>query len=200
MSASRLTLSALALAGVTACSLQGGLTTFTDLTEWTTATSGVTTIEFSDLPAGTFVTDQYAPLGVTFTPGDDQIDFLPSIYPSDGYGLFGGYNGLAVPLPIIMEFSTPITSIGIRFPGSTKFELYSNGIKIGVTQNFFAIGDPTSFAGVISDIAFDRVVIPPVLGNVSMDTLFFGGAIPGPGALAVLLGGAVALRGRRRRG
>lgn len=190
---------ALVIGGV-APSLHGDIVPYSDLSAWTAATSAVTTIEFSEVPEGTFVTDHYASLGVLFTPGDDQTGINFDIWPSDGYGLRGGSTASGVPLPIIMEFVTPMTSIGIRFPGSMKFELYSNGIKVGESPNFFAFGDPTSFGGVISDIAFDRAVIAPVGGAVSMDTLFFGGAIPGPGGLVVLLGGVVGLGGRRRGG
>lgn len=174
--------------------------TYTDEAAWKAATPVVTTIQFSEIPAYSGVTDQYAALGVTFATGADYTAFIPSLWPSDGFGLHGGWSSQGFVLPIIMEFETPITSLAIRYPSVTKFLLYSNGVQIGETNQFLGF-NIWSFAGVVSDTPFDKLVVTSTVGANSMDTLFFGAPVPGPaGLVAFALGGIVAAaRSNRRR-
>ena len=192
------TLPALALAASLSSVGTAAFVTYTSLDQWTSATSGVTTINFSEFPTGTLVSTQYSPLGVTFVPGDDIIFADLGLFASDGVGLGGGGQGVG---PIEMEFSTPITSIGVRFPTIFKYELYSGQELIAVSQ-FTATNGGWSFAGIVSEIPFDRAILRNEFGGATViDTLFFGGAIPGPGGLAVLGAGAAlsGLTGGRRR-
>lgn len=177
----------------------GALVQYSDEQAWKSATPGVTTIQFTEIPLYSTVTDQYAALGVVFTPGDDFTFLNPSLWPSDGVGLKGGINQFGSPLPIVMEFDCDRTSIGWRYPAVTKFTLYADGVEVGASDSFFGF-DPWSFAGVISDIPFDKVVMSsPLGGNNSMDTLFFGAPVPGPAGSGVFVIAAFASRRRRRR-
>jgi hypothetical protein len=171
---------------------------YTDQVAWNTAVPSFTTIQFSEVPLYSSVTDQYAPLGVIFTPGDDWTDFNPALWPSDGFGLRGGFTQSGNVLPIIMEFETPLTSLAIRYPGSTKFLMFSGGIQIGETNSFYGF-NPWSFAGIVSDTPFDKLIISNTTGGAnSMDTLYFGGFVPAPGTAVVLALGGAALGLRRR--
>ncbi len=81
---------------------RGGFIEFlNDRDGWIDAAGSFTTIHFNELPRHTFVTDQYADLGVLFTDGDDQIDRggAPP-WMNDGWGLDG--NG-----DINIVFDTP---------------------------------------------------------------------------------------------
>ncbi|HMP36732.1 MAG TPA: hypothetical protein PKC43_04725 [Phycisphaerales bacterium] len=168
--------------------------TYTNLDDWTDATSGVTTINFDELPGFTHVTTQHSHLGVAFI-GNSYIFQNSLLFPSDGVGLNGGISVQ----PITMDFSTPMTAIGVHFPTVFRYELDSNGELIALSFHLASMG-PGSFAGIISEIPFDRAIIRSTGGaSTVIDTRFSGGAIPGPGGVAVLLGGCGLLgRGRRR--
>ncbi|HMP38500.1 MAG TPA: hypothetical protein PKC43_13765 [Phycisphaerales bacterium] len=102
-------------------------------------------------------------------------------------------------MPSTMDFSTPMTAIGVHLPSFFQYELSSNGELIALSFHLASMG-PGSFAGIISEIPFDRAIIRSTGGaSTVIDTRFSGGAIPGPGGVAVLLGGCGLLgRGRRR--
>ena len=68
--------------------LGGFVEEFTDKDDWIVAVGDFTTIGFTGFPGGTFITDQYADLGILFTDGNDSISpFDPITYPEDGWGL-----------------------------------------------------------------------------------------------------------------
>jgi hypothetical protein len=175
--------------------------TYTDEAAWKAATPAITTIQFSEVPVGSLVTDQYSALGVTFAPGDDFTNFVPSLWPSDGFGLHGGYTEQLFVLPIVMEFEMPITSLAIRYPATAQFVMFANGVQVGMTSQFLGF-NPWSFAGLVSDTPFDKLIVTNSGStSITMDTLFFGSPVPAPAGLAAFaLGGMVAAaRGDRRR-
>ena len=163
---------------------------FRDKAAWEAAVGDFTTITFSELPPDTFVTDQYAHLGVTFvdgaylTRGPNSSGFL-----NDGWGLDG--NG-----PIRLEFDVPHRWIAADFPGPIKYELYRDGDLIHITDRFGA-GGLGWFGGIESSEPFDTIIIQdPADGEPFLDDLHF--AIPTPGALPLLLFPLLTPRRRRR--
>ena len=165
-----------------------GVQEFTDKDEWIAAVGEFTTIGFTEFPHGTFITDQYADLGILFTDGNDSIACCGPVFPEDGAGLDG--NG-----DISVAFDTPQLWIGADFPGLLRIELYQNGRLFYVSDNYGQ--DPVgNFAGLLSNEPFDAAVLIDVLGEAEIDDLHFG--VPAPGALPLLALGALCTRRRRR--
>ena len=168
-----------------------GVIEFADKSEWEAAVGGFTTIGFNEYPNFTFITDQYADLGIHFTDGDDFIWHMPNAFPNDGFGLGDGY-----PNEITMEFDEPQAWLAIEFPGYKRLELYRDGQLFHSTP-LYGGSAARFFLGVVSDQLFDKVMILPLPGGTAdIDDLHFG--VPAPGALA-LLALAVSLPARRRR-
>ena len=164
---------------------------FTNKDEWIAAVGRFTTIGFTGFPDGTFITDQYADLGVLFTDGFDNIACCSkNTFPNDGAGLDGHS-------AIHLSFDSPQAWIAVHFPGAVKFELFSGGDLIYTSSNFGG-GGTGFFAGLLSSDLFDAVVLSdPFVGDVFIDDLHFG--VPAPPALAVLaLASLFSPRSRRR--
>ena len=164
----------------------GGVIEFTDKDEWIDAVGAFTTIGFTGFPNGTFITNQYADLGVLFTDGNDSIRFSPTVFPNDEWGLDG--NG-----DIAVAFDTPQLWIGVDFPGFLDIELYYQGklIHTGV----FGFGGIGNFSGLLSTQPFDAAVLAEVGGSeAEIDDLHFG--VPAPGTLPLLALGALWTRRR----
>ncbi|MCH8152483.1 MAG: hypothetical protein IH830_08940 [Planctomycetes bacterium] len=170
--------------------LGGFVEEFTDKDEWMAAVGDFTTIGFTGFPDGTFITDQYADLGVLFVGGNENIFVNDFLFPNDGAGLDdGGFT------PIAVSFDTPQAWIAVDFPGLVQFELFREGELI-YTSSEFGVGGVGNFAGLVSSELFDLAVIDdPSDSSVVIDDLHFG--VPSPGALWLL--GLSALRPRRRR-
>jgi hypothetical protein len=167
------------------------VTEFTEKAEWEAAAGEFTTIDFTGFPNGTFLTNQFEDLGVLFTDGADVIRYSPVAFPNDDWGLDGNEF-------IQLEFSQPMTSIAMDFPGAIVFRLFSEGTQIYESSMFGGVGTGL-FGGLVSTEAFDGViVIDPADDDVNADDLHFGPPIPAPGALA--LAGVVLFPARRRRG
>ena len=165
-----------------------GVQEFTDKDEWINAVGEFTTIGFTGFEIGTFITDQYADLGILFTDGNDSIQFSPTGFPNDEWGLDG--NG-----DIAVAFDTPQLWIGADFPGLLRIELYQNGRLFYVSDNYGQ--DPVgNFAGLLSNEPFDAAVLIDVLGEAEIDDLHFG--VPAPGVLPLFALGALCTRRRRR--
>ena len=167
----------------------GGVIEFTDKDEWIAAVGRFTTIDFTGFPDGTFITDQYADLGVLFTDGADVIRFAPNAFPNDEWGLDGNQQ-------IDLLFDTPQAYIAVDFPGFLMIELFSGGELI-YTSGLLGIGGVGNFGGLISSELFDAAAIfDPFDDNVAIDDLHFG--VPAPGAVWILaLVGVYATRRRR---
>ncbi len=165
----------------------GGLIEFTDKEEWIAAVGRFTTIDFTGFPDGTFITDQYADLGILFTDGNDNIFLNDGAFPNDGAGLDG--NG-----DISVAFDTPQAWIGVDFPGFLTIELYTEG-RLFFTSNLWG-GGVGNFLGLISSELFDAAVLIDPLDQAAIDDLHFG--VPAPSALWLLAVAALLPRRRRR--
>ena len=160
---------------------------FTNKDEWIAAVGPFTTIDFTGFPQGTFITDQYADLGILFTDGNDSIAFAGSFI-NDGVGLDGNGNTSLI-------FDTPQAWIGVDFPGFLSIELYSEG-RLFFTSNLWG-GGVGNFLGLISSELFDAALLIDPLGrDAEIDDLHFG--VPAPGALWLIAVAALLPRRRRR--
>ena len=167
--------------------IHAGVIEFTDKDEWIAAVGEFTTIDFTGFEVGTFITDQYADLGILFTDGNDTIHHTGS-FVNDGAGLDG--NG-----DIAVAFDTPQLWIGVDFPGFLDIELYYQG-KLFHT-GVFGFGGVGNFGGLLSTQPFDAAVLAEVGGfEAAIDDLHFG--VPAPGSFALLALGALTQRRRRR--
>ena len=168
-------------------SAHGGVQEFTDKDEWIAAVGEFTTIDFTGFDVGTFITDQYADLGILFTDGNDSIQHTAS-FVNDGAGLDG--NG-----DISVAFDTPQLWIGVDFPGAMQIELYTEG-RLSFTSFVYVPGGVGNFFGLVANKPFDAAVLIDPLGEAEIDDLHFG--VPTPGTLALLALGALCTHRRRR--
>ncbi len=169
--------------------LGGFVEEFTDKDEWIAAVGDFTTIDFTGFPDGTFITDQYADLGILFTGGGENI-FFNDGFLNDGVGLDSGFF-----TDIVMEFETPQLWIGVDFPGLIQFELFSAGELIYTSSVFSDF--QSNFAGLLSMELFDvAVILDPTGGNSDIDDLYFG--VPAPPTLVLLALGSFLSRRRWR--
>ncbi|MHC5016889.1 MAG: hypothetical protein ACYTGM_20745 [Planctomycetota bacterium] len=174
----------------TAALAEGGVVEFTDKDEWIAAVGAFTTLTFTEFPDSTLITDQYEELGVLFTDANDTITCCDELkYPNDGSGLDG--NGT-----IHLAFLAPQAYIGIEFPGTAGFHLFSQGELIYSTADYFS-GGPGTFVGLLSTDFFDEALLTfdPVLASIRIDDLHFG--VPSPATIALFA--LCALPPRRRR-
>ena len=158
---------------------------------WQQAAGSYSTVDFTGFPSNTFITEQYASLGVHFTNiGPNVVQPLAwELFPQDGHGIDGN-NG------IILAFDEPIHSIGQHGPGAWRFRLYSGGQQIFVSSWWG--GATNGYSGLYSDIAFDGVYIEsPNANDVYSDNIYFS-TIPAPGAVAVFVGSGLIRRRRKR--
>lgn len=165
-----------------------GVTAITNKQQWQAASGQY-------LPAFTVVTDQYAPLGIQFTDGNDFIRVSGSY--SDNHGL------ASVDAPgdvgrVHMSFCEPIYAIGFEFLDVLVIDLLSDE-ELLFTSNWYVSGF-TPFVGLISTVPFDAVIARDINQNVmTIDNILFGPPVPAPGGLLTLGVGAIILAGRRRR-
>jgi len=167
------------------------MTTYENRAAWEAVTGPYSTITFTELPPLTWLSDQYAPLGVRFTDGSDQIIHNVNIF-SDNRGLNGAFDEST------LEFDTPMTTLAMDFPGHLHVKLYNEGTLIFSSFEFGQSGTG-NFAGLISTQPFDEAFIYDPGGGLFVDNLYFGPPVPGPGALMALAISATLLPGRRRR-
>jgi hypothetical protein len=182
---------AFVVGGTTATGL-AGFTTTTNFADWQAAVPGFTTIDFVGIQG--YIHDSYAPLGVVF----DVNDFGTALGSApDGWAAYGSGGGGAFIQP---QFFDDQFALGIFFIGAVDVRLYSNGALLFESGTVGTFG-PWKFFGITSTIGFDFVQIEdPEDGVVVIDNLYFGGAVPAPGA-AVTVGIASLFGfGRRRRG
>jgi len=175
----------------------GGFTVFQgDGAAWCQATPPFSEITFADLPVNTLVTEQYASLGVHFTDADGNWvqGHFPASYIQDGWGLNGNSS-------VELTFDAPMWSFASFFPGLGKFSFFAGDVHL-FTSDLLGPGGLDNFAGFMTDVAFDRVIIvggpPDIFGNpdkVFFDDFYFS-SVPAPG---VLSGVFVMLLGSRRR-
>ena len=182
---------ALLLAFAVASPVCAGFTLLQDFALWQQASGPYTTLDFTGFPNNTFITDQYADLGVTFLDGNDVITGPSSlVFPLDGWGL--DVNESAT-----MDFVSPQFSLGVHHPGELRIKLYWQGSLIYASPPLPGSG-VGFFGGVVSTVPFDRAVImSPFVNQLDVDNIYFG--VPAPAGAVVLALGVPALRPRRRR-
>ena len=149
---------------VVASPVYGGVQDFIDKEEWIKAVGEFTTVDFTGFDVGTFITDQYADLGILFTDGNDSIQHTAS-YVNDGAGLDGNGN-------IRVTFDTPQLWIGVDFPGYLDIELYYQGKLLHT--GIFGFGGHGNFGGILSDQPFDAAVLIDPAGEAEIDDVHFG--------------------------
>ena len=173
---------------------QAAVTSYATKSAYIAAAAPQSEITFGEFPIGTIVTNQYAPLGVIFDDGDDQI--------ASGIGLFG--DSVGVPAAnntnglVTLSFASPINSVAADFPGQLNISLFSGATLVGTSATFGGSG-AGFFGGVQSTVPFDKALLQDLFDNhVSIDNVYFQ-AIPEPtellGACAVA---AFPLAARRR--
>ncbi len=179
----------LALAALTTAAHADLVEFWEDSAGWHSAVAQHESVDFTQFPPGTQITDQFDGFTVAnLTFIHNAASFV------DGHGLTGSDG-------ILLQFDTPQHAIAVDHLGVVQFSLYFEGTLVA-TSNVFSYAPPSPFfSGVISDVAFDEVYMfkpqPPFNNNViSIDTLYWG-TIPGPGALALL--GVAFLQTTRRR-
>jgi len=158
--------------------------------DWEAAVGEFTTIGFADLPNGTWVTEQYAHLGVHFVDGWDQVVYGEITFPEDGAGLVGGEQ-------IDIVFDEPIYSIAADFPGGLIVELYLAG-EMFYQSSYFGGTGYGNFGGLLSSLPFDGAVLRDDDQYVAIDDVHFGPPIPAPSALCIVSAALLAPRRRRR--
>ncbi len=183
----------LSVIGVLAMSSFAGVQEFEDEERplWFDAASDVgtiTTIDFTGFASGTFVSDQYQDVGVTFTPGDDEVNFIPSSFLEDGWGIDG--NAF-----VRVLFDEPQIGIAFDHPAASQVNLYRDG-ELVLESMRFGGGGPGHFGGVVG-IQFDEAIIVDWLDDaVFIDDIHFV-SVPAPATLP-MVSALFALRTRRR--
>lgn len=134
-------------------------------------------IRFTEVPLGTAPTDEYASFGVQFVfDAHNETAFDPRAYLTDDIGLEGGREGQLTFIRFV--FDHPVHSLGVDFPGALHIVLFSGATLVGASTNFGGVG-PGHFAGVVSDVPFDRVVLTDWAdGDVYIDNLHVPEPVP----------------------
>ncbi len=182
LSASKQLVAGMTVAAATT-TLHGDFVEFTDKASWIETVGVFSTIDFTGFPNDTFITDQYASLGVLFTDGDDNIVCCGGdSFPNDLAGLDGNAR-------INLLFLTPQNWIAADYPGALRFELFYQDELI-YTSSDFGFSGPGHFAGLVSSQPFDRAVLIDWFDEiqVGLDDLHFGAPAPGTLALLALFG------------
>ena len=182
-----------AVSSVAAPTANAGVVEFHDRDAWIAAAGEFTTIGFTEVPNGTFLSNHYAGLGVVFSDGNDITRCCGHFetWPNDGAGLDGNGN-------IRLAFSEPQAWIAADFPGRLRIDIFRDGLLIHSSSQF-GHGGVGNFGGLISSEPFDAAVLKDVPANfeAEIDDLHFG--VPAPGVLWVLAIAAISRgHGRRR--
>lgn len=181
---------------IVADSAPGAVTVYLNESAWGQAAGAHTELTFTDLPFNTLVTDQYSHLGISFTDGDDTI--FGGGYWEDGKGLIGDIGMFGYDKPINIIFDAPRNSFAVLYLAGARIRLYAGETLVGDSA-YWDRSATGPFLGVISSVAFDRVLYDAGgVTTAAADSVFFGQAIPSPGGLLLLGAGALGI-GRRRR-
>ena len=167
------------------------------------------TITFSEivLPVGSPVTNEYAGLGVTFSPNlyySTAHGTLLNDSPPDltTFGLSGRVGAFAI------NFTSPVSAAAFVFggdAGTATFSAYSGATPIEsfVGNINFGSGFPNTWFG-FTGITFDSISVSVNNGTnaAALDNLQFNKAVPEPGSLFLLGSGLFGLgrAWRKRRG
>jgi len=180
-----------------AAAASGNVMVTTSLPDWQASVGApITQLTFEGIgPAGSGFQNQYSALGVVDPEPNDSITFHV------GRWYLSGFNLPVPPATITFQFSSPIHAVGWTAYADQTADLYLGGslVASGVMMPGGAFPDWWPFSGLISDTAFDKVVItrPGPAGGVfaAVDDVWFQ-SVPSPPSILV---GALALMIRRRR-
>jgi len=194
-----------ALAGIVGASLpllmpasvRADVTLFSGLNSfdsWASAAGAYTTIDFTDFPVNTHLTNEYASSGVIFNSDDPDVILGPacSTFTLDCWGLNGVHQ-------TGIDFLAPTYSFSYHHRGKHQVFLFDGATMIYASPGFGGSGGPF-FDGLISTQAFDRIEIVPwqdPTASVAIDNIYFS-SIPTPPAFAALLIGGLWPSRRRR--
>jgi hypothetical protein len=173
----------------------GGFTVINGFENWSAAAGPASKIDFV-FDRWQFVTDQYQHLGVTL-PDGNVIGFPQSgLFQQDGWG---AENYIGTPAQIRLVFDAPRYAIGAWFPGTLFAKLYWQGELVYSSPDLFTFPLSYAFGGIVSTTPFDEVVFYRPSIHIAIDDIYFGNAIPAPGAVALGVIATLAAGRRRRR-
>ncbi|MFO0875061.1 MAG: hypothetical protein U0575_13965 [Phycisphaerales bacterium] len=180
------------VAGLTARAATAGFVEFEDAGAWFAAAGPTTTIDFV-LGTPQVLNNQYVGMGVVFPDGND-VAFAAATFNLDGWGVQGAPG---VPGAVVAQLLEAHHAIGFVYHGNIVCKLYANDQLVYSSTLFGAQGTDGAFAGIVSTVLFDRVVVTdPLDGQLFVDNMYFD-AVPGPTASVLIAGWLVG--GRRRR-
>ncbi|MBU1698744.1 MAG: PEP-CTERM sorting domain-containing protein [Candidatus Eisenbacteria bacterium] len=196
-----------------------GFLLFEDMSLFMDSAGDLQHVDFTDLPDGTLLANQYQVLGLTFPQGDDY-GYTDDRFQLDEHGISGGGED---PSTIGFDFDEAIASFGIAFPGALQVEVfdYLGGLSLG---SFVFGPNPTltprvgayPFGGIIAEAGqeFGYVEVTAWANNeadllgrrADVDDLFFSNLtpdvppVPEPATIGLtLLGLSVLSLSRKRR-
>ena len=148
-----------------------GVGIYTNFTEWSDAAdNNFTTIDFTGYPDGTFITSQYATLGVIFLDGNDNI-FLTASMVNDGAGIDGNST-------TTLEFVQPISALALHYPGNVQIDLMLNDELVYSSPDSPG-GGVGFFYGLAATFSFNRVVIDNPFSPITASMVNDGAGIDG---------------------
>lgn len=179
--------------GALTCAARAGIQQYhdDDRQQWfddASAKGTISTIDFTGFSEGTFITNQYQNLGVTFLDGDDYATYVPGGFVNDDWGIDGNS-------ATHLLFEQPQIAIALDHPGLSRITLYLAGIEVLESQFFGAAG--LGHFGGITGVVFDEaVIVDPIDGFLFIDDIHIV-AVPAPSTM-VLMFSMFAFRSRRR--
>jgi hypothetical protein len=155
----------------------------------------VETMTFTEHPIGLLTTQYQDSHGLVFSGNSVPHIHLSNLsFPNDGAGMLASTQGA---VSVWLDFDRPMLAFAADFPGGFFVELFDDQGMIGS----FTFGGSGSgnFRGLISTVPFRSLRLFDPDGAFGIDDLHFvAQVIPAPGAVVVLMAGAVFGRRRRR--
>lgn len=167
----------------------GGVVVHTHYASWSaTVGGGDAKIDFN-LGSGQELFDQYDYLGAHF---GGTLQTGTTLGDADGWATVTLFPTFAMSV----DFDSDQTGAAFDLVWLFKASLYNNGTLLGEVPQLNT-GGPV-FRGITSDQPFDRLVLQALPGGVpgSLNNMYVGNPVPGPGGVAIVM---MALRSRRRR-
>lgn len=196
----------LAALGLAAAAFSAGAAPITNNTGIAAPAQTITFSEFV-FATNTPIINQYASLGVTFTPSL-YYNVQPVFFPTDFLANFS-FAGDPTNNPASILFAQDQTAAAFAMqtnPGTSTFEAYLDGVLVesftaATSLSFLPdLTNASNFYG-FSGIVFDEIRITSggPGGVFQIDNLQLSSAVPEPGTLALLVLGLAGLAATRRR-